>query len=144
MNPVKFNDTAEYLHTEIFGIAGVYSTQNIDSTSLPSGYSLYYLQPDGEDPFGKICKKAPGENVSGVFITQEKLSLGLFGSKQIGADDVTFPDRTFNMESFFGTKESIDLQIAQAEQRRDAQSGMSQSKDKSVTHTHTHDDEEFL
>lgn len=144
MDPVKFNDTADYQHMQVFGIDGVYATQNIDSGSLPDGYSLYYILLSDEGSLDKISKKAPGEAEHGVFITKEKLSLGVFGSKSLTAEDVILSDREFQMEAFFSTKESIDLQIAQADQKREAQSSKSKSKDKSVAHAQPYNDEQFL
>lgn len=144
MDPVKFNDTADYQHMQVFGIDGVYSTQNIDSTSLPDGFSLYYMLLSDEGSLDKVSKKARGDAEHGVFITKEKLSLGMFGSKSLGAEDVTLFDREFQMESFFGIKESIDLQIAQASKKREAQNSNVQSKDKSVDHAQSYNDEQFL
>lgn len=143
MDHIKFNDTNSYRHMSVRGISGVYTTEYIDDKSLPEGYWIYYLW--GSEP-GRInavfAEPIAEKYCSGVFITKTPFSLRVGHSMPVGGDEIQFTGTPFDMESFFGKKESIDLQINKAEEKRDDMVG--EKPERQHSRSTTHKEEQFL
>lgn len=60
----------------------------------------------------------------------------------VGGDDLNFTGMPFDMESFFGKKESIQLQINKAEEKRDNMAG--EKPERQQGRSTSHEEEQFL
>lgn len=140
---IKFNDTDSYQHMVVRGVPGVYTTEHIDEKSLPEGYRSYSLW--GSEP-GRFDAVFAGpiaeEHRAGEFITKTPLPLRVGHSMPVGGDDIQFTGMPFDMESFFGRKESIDLQINKAEEKRNDMAG--EKPERQNNRSTSHEEEQFL
>lgn len=143
MDRMKFNDTDSYEHLVICGVSGVYTTDHIDEKSLPEGYQRYSLW--GSEP-GRIDAVFAGpiaeEHRAGEFITKTPLPLRVGHSMPVGGEDLKFTGMPFDMEAFFGRKESIDLQINKAQEKRNDMAG--EKPERQNDRSPSHEEQEFL
>lgn len=123
MDSISFNDTLDYKHMRILGREGVFTQANIDLHSLPKDYHPYRILGDKPGAFTAISANDPDSMTkTGLFITKTALTLDTASLKPLQASDIVHLDRVFSMEDYFGVKESIDLQIALADNKRRQQS----------------------
>ena len=123
MEAITFNDTSNYQHLEIFGVPGVFTPALINKDTLPKGFHAYTIW--GQEPgcFDAVCKDPCDESHrTGDFITKKELHLKDGIQSTIEAEDLEYTGQEFSMEDYFGVKESIDLQIENADKKRRAQS----------------------
>ena len=143
MEHIKFNDTDSYQYVVIRGVSGVYTTEHIDDKSLPEGYQSYNLWGSGPGRIDAVFVDPIAEKYrTGVFITKTPLSLRVGHSMPVGGDDIQFTGTSFDMEAFFGKKESIDLQINKAEEKRDDMAG--EKPERQHSHSTSHEEDQFL
>ena len=127
MKPIKFNDTSDYQYLEVLGAEGVFTPLRIQRDTLPEGFHKYSFR-EGDVSFIAQIEKEVMVNHAGDYITKKPMDLGLEGVRQLGEDDWSFTDQPFDFEAFFGVKRSLDCQIADANAKRDAQTGGPKSK----------------
>lgn len=140
---IKFNDTDNYKHLVIRGFSGVYTEEHIDEKSLPEGYRRYSLWGSETGRFDAvIAGPIAEEHRTGEFITKTPLPLRVGHSMPVGGDDIQFTGMPFDMEAFFGRKESIDLQINKAEEKRNDMAGEKPERQK--IRSTSHEEEQFL
>lgn len=143
MEQVKFNDTDRYKHLILRGHPGVFTEEHIDDKSLPEGYFKYSLW--GSEP-GRIdtvfISPIAEKYRAGEFITKTPFPLRVGHSMPVGGDDLNFTGTPFDMESFFGSKESIQLQINKAEEKRNDMLG--EKPERQHNRSTTHEEEQFL
>jgi len=124
MDLVAFNGTSDYQHLRILGIAGVFTAAQIDTKTLPEGYFVYTVLGNTAGSFDAISnKESDMQQKAGFFITKTELSLAPASQTPLHPTDIEHSSQIFSMEDYFGVKESIDLQISQAELKRRMQSG---------------------
>lgn len=143
MEQIKFNDTDNYKHLVLRGVPGVFTEEHIDDKSLPEGYFKYSLW--GSEPGridGVFIDSIAEKYHTGEFITKTPLSLRVGHSMPVGGDDLKFTGMPFDMESFFGSKESIQLQINKAEERRNDMLG--EKSERQQSRSTSHEEEQFL
>ena len=120
MEPIRFNDTSDYRHMEVLGVEGVFTNLRIQRDTLPEGFYKYALRGGGE----ALCSQVGTDILvdhAGDFITRKPLDLGADGLRALEEEDWWFTEEPFDFEGYFGTKRSVDCQIADAEAKRDAQ-----------------------
>lgn len=141
MIPVKFNDTDNYEYMFIRGIPGVYTEEHIDEKTLPDGFYKYSLWGSAPEKIEAVfhCPIAEDHRV-GEFISKLPLSVRAGQSMPLGREDVIHTDQQFDMEGFFGMKDSIDLQINKAEGKRENMAGVGPER----SHGHSHDEDILL
>lgn len=127
MDPIKFNDTADYQYINVLGVEGVYTAANIKADTLPDGFRKYSLLPGEESMFGEV-RAGDSPAAMGSLITKERLGLDNSGTCALNDSDWSFSDKDFQFEPYFGQMLSIDAQIEQAEAKRDAKREETQSK----------------
>lgn len=127
MEAIRFNDTSDYQHIEVFGTEGVFTPLRIQRESLPEGFHKYSLRGGEDELFCQVANEVM-VNHAGDLITKKPLDLGLKGSKDLSEDDWGFTDQPFRFEEHFGCKLSVDCQIAEAEAKREAQALDSKQK----------------
>ena len=133
MSAIKFNETADYQHIRVQGIAGVYTPSRIQNNTLPAGFYPYsFLPADAPVLADAAAQDIP--NNAGSLITKEKLSLeNIASSDRI---DWSFEDRPFDFEAYFGCKLAFDTQVELAEAKRDAQAAeKKQTKHRDNSHS---------
>lgn len=141
---IRYNDTLEYEYITCFSTYGVFTGARIDYESLPQGFNSYYIL-EGKD--GIVSKILPARitnakrDVFGTFIAKEKLG-GLAGRLGTSIDwerDMTIhTDQSFDFEEYFGTKPSIDCQIADAYRRQEIQIKEAKAKKRGKGNTQEH------
>jgi len=123
---ISFNDTADYQHICILGTDGVFTAASIDLKTLPEGFYPYRVS--GNSPGCIDYIQTPDcvafEHV-GYFVSKTELSLQADKPTPLSKSAVIHKDQPFSIEDYFGVKESIDLQIALADEKRRAQSDIS-------------------
>ena len=140
---VKFNNTANYKHLLLRGIPGVFTEEHIDEKSLPEGYFKYSLWGSEPGRIDRVFAEPIAEKYrTGEFITKTPLHFRVGHSMPVGGDDLNFTGIPFDMEAFFGSKESIDLQINKAEEKRDNMAG--EKPDRSHNRSTSHEEDQFL
>ena len=143
LEQIKFNDTDSYKHLVIRGHAGVFTEEHIDERSLPEGYHKYNLWGSEPGRIDAVLSDPIAEKYrTGEFITKTPLPLRVGHSMPVGGDDLNFTGMPFEMEAFFGKKESINLQINKAEEKRDNMAGEEPERKKS--RSTSHEEEQFL
>lgn len=143
MEQIKFNDTDHYKHLILLGYPGVFTEEHIDGRTLPEGYHKYSLWGSEPGRIDAVFNSPIAEKYhTGEFITKTPLPLRVDHSMPVGGDDLNFTGMPFDMESFFGKKESIQLQINKAEEKRDNMTG--EKPERQQGRSTSHEEEQFL
>lgn len=125
MEPIKFNQTADYQYMEVLGVEGVFTPVRIQADTLPSGFHKYSLR-EGEESFICSVKEDILVDHAGDFIAKEPLALSKGEERVLSEEDWGFTDKDFEFTAYFGQHLHIDTQIALAEAKREQQSSQKQ------------------
>lgn len=119
---LRFNDTSDYQHMSLMGVGGVFTDKNVDPSSLPEGFHAYFLaHGKGSQLTYVLTAEAKPEdlNVAGIFVCEKALpKTGEIDSES--ESPKLYPGQDFNFLKYFGVNLSIDCQIKDAYQRREA------------------------
>ena len=135
MESIKFNSTANYQYVAVLGKEGVYTPENIEAKSLPSGFYKYSLLSNDLSTFGSVTF-GDTAHADGSLITKESLGLRKDETRALGEEDWEVKDKPFDFESHFGKKLGIDAQIEQAEEKREKLVEAKRSKNRNKHRNH--------